>query len=227
MTLLAIDTATQLISLALHNGQQILAERTWHSENHHSVELAPAVHAMLVSACLTPGDLSALAVSIGPGSYTGLRIGVALAKGMASALRLPLVGVSTFDTLAAEQPQTANTLILVLPAGRGRILVARYHWRKGEWKERSEAQNIDWKMLIDSIDNPATISGEISPEGQRAIEAAQQRGLPITLTPAVLRLRRAGFLAEIAWTRLRENDDPLAFEAAAVAPVYVKTKDFP
>ncbi len=227
MTLLAIDTATQLISLALHDGQQLLAEQTWHSENHHSVELAPAVRAMLASACLTPGDLTALAVSIGPGSYTGLRIGVALAKGMATALRLPLVGVSTFDTLAAGQPQTSGALILVLPAGRERILAARYHWRKGEWKERSEAQNMDWKMLIDGIDSPATISGEISPEGQRVIEAAQQKDTPITLTPAALRLRRAGFLAEIAWMRLRENDDPLAFEAAAVAPVYVKTKDLP
>ena len=94
MTLLAIDTATQFISLALHDGQQMLAEQTWFSENHHTVELAPAVRMLLESARLTAADLTALAVSIGPGSYTGLRIGVALAKGIAGARRLPLVGMS-------------------------------------------------------------------------------------------------------------------------------------
>ncbi len=227
MTLLALDTATQFISIALHDGQQMLAEQTWFSENHHTVELAPAVRALLINASLTPADLTALAVSIGPGSYTGLRIGVALAKGIASAQNLPLVGISTLDTLASEQPQSTGALILVLNAGRHRVVTARYHWRKGRWKLRGEAQNMDWETLIASIDGPATISGEVSPEGRSAIEAAQQISLPITLSPAVLRMRRAGFLAEEAWSRLRDNPAPDAFPAAAVAPIYVKTKDSP
>src|SRR3954468_178809 len=171
MTLLAIDTATQFISIALHDGQQMLAEQTWFSENHHTVELAPAVRALLMGAHLTPNELSALAVSIGPGSYTGLRIGVALAKGIAGARRIPLVGVSTLDILAAEQPQTPGALILVLQAGRSRVVTARYHWRKGQWKLRGEPENMDWETLINSIDGPATLSGEISTEGHAVIEA--------------------------------------------------------
>ena len=227
MTLLAIDTATQFISIALHDGQQMLAEQTWFSENHHTVELAPAVRALLAGAHLTPAELSALAVSIGPGSYTGLRIGVALAKGIAAARHLPLVGVSTLDILAAEQPQTPGALILVLQAGRSRVVTARYHWRKGQWKPRGEPENMDWETLINSIDGPATLSGEISPEGRASIEAAQATSVPITLASPVLRLRRAGFLAEEAWSRLRKSSDKNAFPAAAVAPIYVKTKDSP
>lgn len=230
MTLLAIDTATQFISLALHDGQQMLAEQTWFSENHHTVELAPAVRELLTSARLTPADLTALAVSIGPGSYTGLRIGVALAKGIAGARKLPLVGVSTFDILAAEQPQTTGALILVLGAGRRRIVTSRYHWRKGAWKQRGEAQNMDWETLIASIDAPVTVSGEISEDGHTVIESAQANGVPITLNSAVYRMRRAGFLAEEAWTRLRASEDAAnagAFLPAAVAPIYVKTKDSP
>jgi len=227
MTLLAIDTATQFISIALHDGQQMLAEQTWFSENHHTVELAPAVRALLAGAHLTPAELSALAVSIGPGSYTGLRIGVALAKGIAAARHLPLVGVSTLDILAAEQPQTPGALILVLQAGRSRVVTARYHWRKGQWKPRGEPENMDWETLINSIDGPATLSGEISPEGRASIEAAQATSVPITLASPVLRLRRAGFLAEEAWARLRKSSDKNAFPAAAVAPIYVKTKDSP
>ncbi len=227
MTLLAIDTATQFISLALHDGQQLLAEQTWRSENHHTVELAPAVRALLAQSRLAFADLTALAVSIGPGSYTGLRIGVALAKGIATAQKLPLVGISTLDILMAGQPQSTGALILVLPAGRGRVVTARYHWRKGEWKLRGEAQNMDWDTLIASIDGPATLSGEIGADGRAVIEAAQASGLPITLSPPALRLRRAGFLAETAWHRLRASEDRAAFAAAAVAPVYVKTKDSP
>jgi tRNA threonylcarbamoyladenosine biosynthesis protein TsaB len=223
MTLLAIDTATQFISLALHDGRQILAEQTWFSENHHSVELAPAVHVLLAQAHLTPADLSALAVSLGPGSYTGLRIGVALAKGMAFARNLPLVGVSTLDIMALAQPPTPGALILVLPAGRGRVVSARYHWRKGLWKQRGETQNVDWESLLASIDAPVTLSGEIRPEALEAIAAVEL----ITLSPAALRLRRAGFLAEEAWTRLRASEDGSEFVAAAVAPIYVKTKDAP
>lgn len=227
MTLLAIDTATQFISIALHDGQQVLAEQTWRSENRHTVELAPAVRALMRHANLAPADLSALAVAIGPGSYTGLRIGVALAKGIAGACRLPLVGVSSFDILAAQQPRSTGALVLALPAGRGRVVAARYTWSKGRWKARGEAENVDWDTLLTGIDGATTLSGEISAEGHAKIEAAQADGLPISLSPAALRLRRAGFLADEAWARLRADDDPLAFEAAAVAPIYVKTKDSP
>lgn len=227
MTLLAIDTATQFISLALHDGQQLLAEQTWRSENHHSAELAPAVGALLAQSGLAFTDLSALAVASGPGAYTGLRVGVALAKGIATAQRLPLVGVSTLDILVAGQPQSSGALILVLPAGRGRAVMARYHWRKGAWKQRGDAENTDWETLLASIDGPATLSGEISADGRAAIEVAQRGGQPLLLAPAALRLRRAGFLAEIAWARLRADTSPEAFEAAAVAPIYVKTKDSP
>ncbi len=226
MTLLALDTATQFISLALHDGQRVLAEQTWHSPNNHTVELAPAVRDLLDHADLTPADLTALAVSIGPGSYTGLRIGVALAKGIATARGLPLVGISTLDILAAAQPQATGALILVLPAGRGRVVTARYHWRKGQWKMRGEPQNMDWDTLLTSIDGAATISGEVSDDQRAVIEAAQTEHA-ITLAPAAFRLRRASFLAEEAWARLRASGDPGAFPAAAVTPVYVKTKNSP
>jgi tRNA A37 threonylcarbamoyladenosine modification protein TsaB len=146
---------------------------------------------------------------------------------MAAAQALPLVGISTFDILAAGQPQVTGALILVLNAGRTRIVTARYGWRKDSWKPRGEAQNTDWAALIASFDGAITISGEISVEGFEAITAAQANGARITLTSPVLRLRRAGFLAEEAWARLRGSAGRNAFHAADVAPIYVQTKDSP
>ncbi len=223
--LLAIDTATQNLSLALHDGAAVRAEQTWFSPNMHTVQLAPAVRDLITRADLTMDDLTALAVSTGPGSYTGLRIGVALAKGLAAARGIPLVGIPTLDILAAGQPHFQGGLIAVAQAGRGRIIAATYQWRKGHWKARGEAQLLDWPTLIGSIDGAAIITGEIDETGRTAISEAAANDLPVTLAPGAFRLRRAGFLAEEAWDRLRDATE--AFPAADVTPIYVKTKDIP
>lgn len=225
--LLAIDTATRLMSLALHDGAALIAEQSWHTNNQHTTQLAPAIQAMLAVCDVSVNDLTALAASTGPGSYTGLRIGVALAKGLAAAHQLPLVGVSSMDTLAAGQPymQTAGGLITVVQAGRGRILVKTYRWRRGRWNSHAEAQIMDWEKLIANIDGAAYITGEINEEGIEALTSAQQHNIPVTIAPPAQRLRRAGFLAEVAWERLREVEDRSVFDSSALLPVYIKTEN--
>lgn len=221
--LLAIDTATHTMSLALHDGAELLLEETWQTSNNHTVELAPAVRAALIRA--GKPSLTAMAVSIGPGTYTGLRVGVALAKAMASARDLPLVGISTLEILAAAQPQFPGILIGVVKAGRGRVVTATYRWRKGRWKAQGEAEIVHWDDLLASVHGAAMITGEVDEEGREAIHTAQENNAHLVLDSAASRLRRAGFLAEEAWRRLRDNRDVHA--AARVTPIYVKTKDSP
>jgi tRNA threonylcarbamoyladenosine biosynthesis protein TsaB len=210
--LLAIDTATRTMSLALYDGQTVLAEQTWLTQDHHNVELAPAIDRLLQQTGKNVDHLSALAVCIGPGSYTGVRIGVSLAKGMALAGGLPLVGLTTLDILAAGQPhyQTHFGLVTVAQAGRSRVIATSFRWRKGQWI---------------SIDGPAYLTGEVSVAGEQALIAAQAQDIPIVLAPAAYRLRRAGFLAEVAWTLLQASEEN--YDAAHLTPVYVKTKDSP
>jgi tRNA threonylcarbamoyladenosine biosynthesis protein TsaB len=223
--LLAIDTATQVMSIALHDGRSVLAEHTWQTANNHTIELAPAVHKMLEQCDVGVPRLTGLAVSIGPGSYSGLRVGVALAKGLALARKLPLVGVSSLDTIAAGQPHYQGGLIVVVQAGRGRITVGRYQWRKGRWSPRGEPQLMEWETLIASIDGTASVTGEVDEQGHLALAEAIDNGAPVTLAAAAFRLRRAGFLAEEAWERLKTGKDH--FDAGSVAPIYIKTKDSP
>ncbi|MCA9902577.1 MAG: tRNA (adenosine(37)-N6)-threonylcarbamoyltransferase complex dimerization subunit type 1 TsaB [Anaerolineae bacterium] len=221
--LLAIDTATSYTSLALHSKSMVIAEHTWFSPSpNHAVELAPAVQRMLDQGGVTIQDLTALAVCIGPGSFTGLRVGVALAKGIAAARQLPLVGVSSLDIVAAGHPQVSGGLIALVQAGRGRIVAGTYQWRKGRWKRRGEPRLMTWDSLLESIDGPATVTGEIDADGLAALAMARQQEMPITITAAVQRLRRAGFLAEEAWTQIQESAD---HDPARVIPLYVKTKD--
>lgn len=225
--LLAIDTATRVMTLALHDKTDLLAEQTWHTRNHHSVELAPAVRLMLERCDVLVTDLTALAVSIGPGSYTGLRIGVALAKGIAAANNLPLVGVSTLDILAAGQPCYASKhgLIVVIQAGRGRIIVQTYHWRRERWLGKTEPQLMDWDTLLERIDAPAYLTGEISTAGHEALVTARARNIPVKLAPSAYRLRRGGFLAQVAWEQLQNAEK--SFKAEQVVPFYVKTRNSP
>jgi tRNA threonylcarbamoyladenosine biosynthesis protein TsaB len=223
--LLALDTATQLISLALYDGQNLLAEQTWHTAFNHSSQLAPTLQVLLDRAGVSIHDLTAMAVCIGPGSYSGLRVGVSFAKGLAAVHHLPLVGISALDIIAAAQPHYANGLIVVVQAGRERIIVGRYQWRKGHWSPRGDVQLMDWDTLLESIDGPAHISGEISAAGHTILQEAQQKEVPINIVPAAFRLRRAGFLAQEAWERYKA--EPTAFDAAKLVPFYIKTQDVP
>ncbi len=226
--LLAIDTATRFVSIALYNGVEILAEQTWQSLNQHTEQLAPAVYHMMERAEIEMDELTGLGISTGPGSYTGLRIGIALAKGFATALNVPLVGVTTLDTLASSQPyyQSGGGLVVAVQAGRGRVIARSYRWRKGEWTSRTDPRIVRWESLPEHIDGPAFVTGEIDTEGQEILRAAQEQGVPLTIVPAAHRVRRAGYLAQLAWDRLAASDAPeREYHPSQVMPVYLQSEE--
>ncbi|NJL94040.1 MAG: tRNA (adenosine(37)-N6)-threonylcarbamoyltransferase complex dimerization subunit type 1 TsaB [Anaerolineae bacterium] len=119
--LLAIDTATRYLSIALHDGQSLLAEHSFYSDQQHTVQLSPMISRLLAEGGFQPAELSVLALAQGPGSFSGLRVGFGVAKGLATALRIPLVGVPTLDILALATPRAKATLWAVAQAGRGRL----------------------------------------------------------------------------------------------------------
>lgn len=223
--LLAIDTATQYMSLALHDGQTLIAEQLWRTGNKHNLLLATSIQTMLQACDVLPEALTAVAVSTGPGSYTGLRIGVALAKGIAAVRDLPLIGISSLDTLAAAQPfqNTRHNLIAVVQAGRGRIIVGMYRAKKGRWMPESAPRITTWDELLAGLDGSFYVSGEVDETGRTALEEAKSRDISVTLVSAAHRARRAGFLAQEAWRRLNEGR-PEDFKAAKLLPVYLKSE---
>ncbi len=220
--LLAIDTATDILSVALHDGAETLAETTLIAGRRHSALLAPLIQRTLAEAEAGMSALTALAASVGPGSYTGLRIGVALAKGMAAAQDLPLVPVTTLETLLAAQPRAGAPLIAAVSAGRRRVIWAEYAGDAAGWRERRAPAIGDWEAIVATVEAPLRVTGEVSREALASLEAARASGLPIDVLPAAARLRRASWLAEEAWRRLRETNDRGAFAADKAAPVYLK-----
>jgi tRNA threonylcarbamoyladenosine biosynthesis protein TsaB len=215
--LLAIDTATQWTGLALHYGRTIVAESGWRANKTQTMELAPAVNQILRRSGYGVTDLAAIAVAIGPGSYTGLRIGLAFAKGFALANQTKLIGVPTLDIVAAGQAESNGQLVAIAEAGRTRVCAAFYSWQGSKgWQSESMPEITDWDVLLAYIDKPAIFAGEISPEAAKKIKAA---GKGFAISSPAGSLRRAGYLAEIGWNRLRRGwtDDP-----ATLAPVYLR-----
>ncbi len=98
--ILSIETATSVCSVAIHQGGKLLAQAEFHLEKVHATALTPTIDFVLQQCNLRKQDLSAIAVSKGPGSYTGLRIGVAVAKGLCFTLNVPLIGVETLEAMA-------------------------------------------------------------------------------------------------------------------------------
>ncbi|MFN2223833.1 MAG: tRNA (adenosine(37)-N6)-threonylcarbamoyltransferase complex dimerization subunit type 1 TsaB [Candidatus Promineifilaceae bacterium] len=215
--LLAIDTATRWTGLAIHDGRAIVAELGWRDGGRQTVELAPAVADLLRRTGIEATDLAAVAVANGPGSYTGLRIGLGFAKGLAAANHVKLIGVPTLDIVAAEQPFTQEPLVVVIEAGRTRIWSGAYRWQAGKgWQSDGQPVNGDWPALLAGLEEPVVFAGEIAPGAAKAIKAANKAHQIVSAAGMV---RRAGYLAELGWMRLRRGwtDDP-----RTLAPVYMR-----
>ena len=214
--LIAIDTATDQASLALHDGFRVRMEHTWEAPRRHTSELTPRLAEAMAQLDLAPKKLSGVAVTKGPGSFTGLRIGMAVAKGLAVAEGLPLVGIPTLDVVAAGQGRDRRQLAAILQAGRGRISIATYRWQFGGWQAQEEPRLTTWADLEQEITEPTLFCGEIDQEGAGVLARLGDRAV---LLPPAWRLRRAGFLAELGWRRLNRGDvdDP-----TSLTPIYLK-----
>jgi tRNA threonylcarbamoyladenosine biosynthesis protein TsaB len=215
--LLAIDTATHLAGLALYDQGQVWAEETWHSAMTHTVELMPRIRRMLSAYQLAIESLAGIGVSLGPGSFTGLRIGLAAAKGLALPYRLPLVGVPTLDVVAYPFQGTGQPVWAIIRAGRGRIGVACYDHVAGEWTQTTAPTLTTFEGLCELAPDPAVFTGEVDEQGAGLLR--ERLGQTATIPTLAMRLRRPACLAELAAARLGQND---VDDAATLSPIYLQ-----
>ncbi|NTU83143.1 MAG: tRNA (adenosine(37)-N6)-threonylcarbamoyltransferase complex dimerization subunit type 1 TsaB, partial [Chloroflexales bacterium] len=124
--LLAIDTSTGLTGLALYAATGPRAECAWESGRNHTAQLLPQLDALLRHVGAARGDLRAVAVALGPGSWSGLRVGMSVAKGLALAGGMPLLGVSTLDALAYQHGQPGAPVFPLIRLGRERFASAEF-----------------------------------------------------------------------------------------------------
>jgi tRNA threonylcarbamoyladenosine biosynthesis protein TsaB len=212
--LLAVDTSSSQLGLALYDGAQVVAESMWTSRARHTVELAPALAELFERTGARMDDLTALGVALGPGSFTSLRVGLAFVKGLALARSLPLIGIQTLDLVAASQPGTPLPLAAVVPAGRARLAMGWYPAAENGRQAEGSPASMTAEELSNAIVESTLVCGEMSTGERQILEKNSFVSLP---SPAQC-VRRPGLLAELAYLRWQAGErDPIA----SLSPVYL------
>jgi tRNA threonylcarbamoyladenosine biosynthesis protein TsaB len=217
---LALDTASASGGVALVRGRAVLGEASWQVGGQQTSEVLPAAVRLWERAGITAADLDAVAVSAGPGSYTGLRVGFSLAKGMALARGLPVVAIPTLEAVAYQHRDAAARRCAVVDAGRGQLYVARFERGQMLPRQRGQVAVLTPDELAGRLAaerRPLLVCGELYP---RLIDTLRAEAAPSVrfVSPAAA-LRRPAFLAELALLRLAAGavGDP-----APLQPLYLR-----
>ena len=241
MVLLALDTSTRQASIALCSEEMLLGEYTWQIGNNHSVELLEHIQRLVLTCHVSMPQLDAFAVATGPGSFNGVRVALATAKTLSFALKKPLIGISTLDSIAVQQQQWSGPVCAILEAGRSEIYAACYLFERireeqgvlaYQMRRLSDYMLLTPQQVADYIQEqasnwvgvpgerslpPSLFCGEISAASRQVLEAQlQAKSLFVDHVQAT---RHASQLAVLALRRLREGkqDDPLLLE-----PLYLR-----
>lgn len=148
MKILAVDTSSNVATVAICEDERLLGEYTIHHQKTHSQKLVPMIKELMSSLDLAPKDIDLFAGSIGPGSFTGLRIGITTIKAMAYALKKPVIGVPSLDALAYNIPENERLICPIMDARNKQVYTAIYTWIHGEIVKNSETLGIPIETLI-------------------------------------------------------------------------------
>ncbi|MCC2930204.1 tRNA (adenosine(37)-N6)-threonylcarbamoyltransferase complex dimerization subunit type 1 TsaB [Bacillus sp. LBG-1-113] len=162
MTILAIDTSNYTLGIALLRDNTVIAEYITYLKKNHSVRAMPAVHSLLNDCDLTPQDLSKIVVAKGPGSYTGVRIGVTIAKTLAWSLNIPISAVSSLEALAANGRHFDGLISPIFDARRGQVYTGLYEYKSGLLEQAVQDQNVmltEWLEMLKEKDCPVLFLG--------------------------------------------------------------------
>jgi len=153
MKILAVETSAKVASVAVLSDGILLGEYTVNNKMTHSETLMPMIDRLLSDLDITVSDIDLFAASVGPGSYTGLRIGVATVTGLASALDKKVIGIGTLEALAYRLPHAEHLITPIMDARRGRVYTATYIWEDGKLREVSEPDVVMIEACVSDCGN--------------------------------------------------------------------------
>jgi tRNA threonylcarbamoyl adenosine modification protein YeaZ len=151
MKTLAIDTSNQTLAVAVVDGQEVLGQSQTMAIKNHSTALMPAIDGLMQAVGMAPKELEQIVVAKGPGSYTGLRIGVTTAKTLAQTLNIPLIGVSSLKAVAANCVGVSQVIVPLFDARRQNVYAGAYQWHNGTLETRIKDQHISLSELLTQL----------------------------------------------------------------------------
>ncbi len=217
MLILAFDTSTTIGSMALWSEKGLVSLFTTNVEQTHSEGLIPALKFVLNYSNHYVDDISAVACVCGPGSYTGLRIGICTAQGVAYTCRLPCFAFNSLDILARAAGKTPYLLVPLVPARKDWLYTRLYRWQNDEVEAVSEELNIQPDELITHIHEPAMLYGPgLMPYVDQFKGMLKELFIPL---PDVFNQPRADIVAELAAERFAKGE--MMLEPDELTPHYL------
>jgi tRNA threonylcarbamoyladenosine biosynthesis protein TsaB len=218
---LGLDTGASVASLALAAGGRIVAE-IYRPVTSHGADLPAAAGEMMAAAGISPAELGAIAVGIGPGSFTGLRIGLSYAKGIAFATGCGLVGVSSLDALAMDAIQAAappeGTLVCpIVDARKGEVYTSLYGAIADGLEKVAQDAVMPLAQLVAQLDMGAILVGDFKANDAAAMLAAN--GVEVTVLNGNSMNRRARYIAAVGAARLASSN---LDQMESLEPLYVR-----
>ena len=217
--ILAIETSTPVCAAALVQTGRLLAEINVQTGNTHSERLMPQLERLFLLAGADRAELAALAVSIGPGSFTGLRIGLTTAKTLAYAWGKPIVGVPTLEALAYGCPCADGWVAALLDAQKGRVYRAIYRWQAGRLCEISPVEIAPAAAVVGelaALPAPVMVVGESVREHLALLDATHGR---VVAAPEAALMPRAAAVAMLGYEKWRQG---AAVRPEELNPFYVR-----
>ena len=221
MPILGLDTATQVCSVAVATEDKLLAEITVNTKKTHSERLMPYISQLLEMAGLKKDELTGIAVSIGPGSFTGLRIGLATAKAMSYALNLPIVGLSTLEAIAWGCPLPNAVVSPMLDAQKGNVYQGVYVWQEGQLNTRIRPRVVALATALKELSTTERLVTVLG-EGADMYKKLEQKYDNVLLPLAHISLPRAASVAIRGAQLLRQG---IHHEVSSLEPLYIRRSE--
>lgn len=206
MKILALDSSGMVASVAVVQDGDLLVEYTVNHKKTHSQTLLPMLDAAVQMIQLKLDTIDAIAVASGPGSFTGLRIGSATAKGLGLALDKPLIGVPTTQALAYNLYGTSGVICPIMDARRNQVYTGIYAFADGQMQILKDQMAADIHQVIETLNGtgqPVTFCGDGVSVYREEIE--QHIQVPVCFAPAHVNRQRAGAVAALAMEYLKEG----------------------
>lgn len=205
MKVLSIDTSNNVMGIGLLDGGKVIGEIITNLPKNHSVRVMPAIEQLLQECAVKPKELDKIVVAKGPGSYTGVRIGVTIAKTLAWSLNIPIVGISSLEVLAANGRFFNGVISPIFDARRGQVYTGLYSYHDHLICEKEDRilLLVDWLNEIKENNTPVLFIGNDTPIHEETIKA--ELGELASIATYTAWNPRPGELAMLGMNKKAEN----------------------
>ena len=221
MKILSLDSATESASCALLDDEKLLGEITFNYKKQHSIITMPMIDSLLKNTGTDIKDIDGFVVSKGPGSFTGLRIGMATIKGLSQGLNKPLISISSLDALAHNLAFSEGIICPIMDALRNNVYTALYKFEENKLVRLSDYMAIHIDELLEELkkyDSKVIFIGDGTYKFKDYL-VEKTEGLNIGFAPTSLNLVKASSLGELGLNHLKNEEDENIF---SIAPIYLR-----